>query len=78
MAKTLGQRLDQVQDAIDKLESGTAQSYEMDGRKMTYLDLTALYKREDYLIKQIELYGRDYIPGQNSKPVRRTALVSFS
>jgi len=77
LAKTLGQQLDRVQEAIDKLESGTAQSYEIEGRKMTYLDLPALYKREEYLLKQIENYGRDYTPGQNTKPVRRNIIVSF-
>ncbi len=77
MAKSLGQHLDRVQSAIEKLESGTAHSYEIDGRKMTYVDLPVLYKREKYLLIQIENFGRDYVPGQNSKPVRRNALVSF-
>jgi len=77
LAKTLAQQLESVQTAIEKLESGAAQSYEIEGRKMTYLDLPALYKREEYLLKQIENHGSGYIPGQNSKPMRRSALVSF-
>ncbi|NPA63611.1 MAG: hypothetical protein GXO16_01430 [Epsilonproteobacteria bacterium] len=77
MVKSLGEQLDRVQAAIDKLESGVAHSYEIEGRKMTYVDLPWLYKREKYLLDQIEIHGRDYIPGQNAKPKRRSALVSF-
>lgn len=77
MAKTLKQQLERVQEAIEKLESGAAQSYEIEGRKMTYLDLPSLYKREEYLIRQIESFGGGYIPGQSEKPVRRNAVVSF-
>ncbi len=66
-----------MQAAIDKLESGAAQSYEIEGRKMTYLDLPELYKREAYLIGRIEAQGRDYVPGQNAKPAPRRAIVSF-
>lgn len=76
MAKTLGQQLDAVQTAITAVES--SQSYELDGRKLTRADLSTLYKREDNLISKIETYGRDYIPGQNTKPMRRCVNVRFS
>jgi len=78
VAETLGNKLDRVQNAIAKLESGAVESYEIEGRKVTYASLNVLYKRESELIKQIELYGRDYIPGSNTNPQRRIALVSFS
>lgn len=78
MARTLGEQLDTVQDAIYKLESGRAASYEIEGRKMAYHDLSTLYRRESELLRRIEKYGRDYTPGQNAKPLSRIALVSFS
>jgi hypothetical protein len=78
VARTLGEQLDTVQEAIFKLESGRAASYEIEGRKMTYQDLSTLYLRESDLLRRIEKHGRDYIPGQNSKPLSRIALVSFS
>jgi len=78
MARSLGQMLDTVQQAIESLESGRAASYEIEGRKMTYHDLNTLYRREADLIAKIERHGRDYVPGQNSKPNTRIALVSFT
>lgn len=76
MAKTLGQQLDAVQTAITAVES--SQSYKLDGRELTRADLSTLYKREDDLISKIENYGRDYIPGQNTQPMRRGVNVRFS
>lgn len=78
LAETLGIKLDRVQKAIAKLESGAVSSYEIEGRKITYQNIQFLYKREQELIRQIEMYGRNYIPGENSKPVRRVVRVSFS
>ena len=78
LAESLGVKLDRVQKAIAKLESGAVSSYEIEGRKITYQNIQFLYKREQELINQIEMYGRDYIPGGNSKPVRRVVRVSFS
>ena len=74
---TLKTKLQRVQKAIAKLEEGAVSSYEIEGRKITYNNIATLYKREKELIEQIEKYGADYIPGQNSKPLRRVALVSF-
>lgn len=76
MALTFGQQLDAVQTAIASVQS--SQSYEFEGRKLTRADLSTLYKREDDLISKIEIYGRDYTPGQNSKPMRRSVNVRFS
>ena len=77
MAESLGTKLDRIQKAIDKLESGAVSSYEIEGRKITYQNIQFLYKREQELIRQIEMYGRDYVPGGNSNPVRRVVRVSF-
>ena len=76
LAQTLGQQLDAVQTAISAVE--TSQSYEMDGRKLTRADLSILYKREDSLISKIEIYGRNYSPGQNTTPMKTRAHVQFS
>lgn len=76
MAKTYGQMLDDVQAAISAVHS--SQSYELDGRKLTRADLSTLYKEQSDLISKIENYGRDYIPGQNTKPTRRSVNVQFS
>ncbi len=77
MAETLGQQYDRLQEAIKKLESRAVQSYEIDGLQATYVDLPVLYKRADILEAKIERYGRDYIPGQNTKPQKRVARVVF-
>lgn len=76
MAKTLGQQLDAVQAAIEAVES--SQSYEMNGRKLTRADLAVLYRREESLVSKIDAHGRDYIPGQNTQPVKMYAPVRFS
>ena len=78
MAKSLKEQLESVQEAIDAIESGKTQSYELEGRKLTYVDLPTLYKREESLINRIEKYGGSFIPGQNSKPVARRVRVVFS
>lgn len=76
LAKTYGQQLDAVQTAIEAVE--TSQSYELDGRKLTRADLSTLYRREDDLISKIEIHGRNYIPGQNTSPMKMRAHVQFS
>ena len=78
MARMLGQQLDTVQEAIEALESGRVESYEVEGRSIKYHNLGQLYKREEHLIGQIDNHGREYVPGSNSKPAQRRALVSFS
>jgi len=75
--ESLKDKLIRVQKAIRKLEDGSVSSYEIEGRKITYNNISILYKRENELIKQIEEYGADYIPGNSSKPKKRVAVVSF-
>jgi len=76
LAQTLGQQLDAVQTAITAVES--SQSYKFDGRELTRADLSTLYKREESLISKIEIFGRNYSPGQNSTPMKTRAHVQFS
>lgn len=76
MAKSLGVKLDEIETAIDAVLA--SQSYEMNGRKLTRADLGSLYEREDRLLSQIEIHGRDFIPGQNTKPMKMSAYVVFS
>jgi len=76
MAKTLGQQLDDVQIAIESVL--TSQKYAINGRELTRADLSALQIRENDLIKKIEAHGRDYIPGQNARPIKMSANVCFS
>lgn len=77
MARNLATQLESVQNAIEALESGKTQSYEIEGRKLTYLDIDSLYRREEELISKIEKYGANYIPGQNTRPISRKAKVVF-
>jgi hypothetical protein len=75
--ETLRVKLERVQKAIMKLEEGGVSSYEIEGRKITYNNISTLYQREKELLKLIDRYGADYILGSNSRPQRRVALVSF-
>jgi len=77
MARTLGKQLDDVQTAIEAIETGRSQSYEIEGRKMTYIDLPTLYKREEYLIRKIERYGRSFVEGQDREPLCRRVEIVF-
>jgi len=77
MADTLGTQIDRVQNAIAAIESGRSSSYEIEGRKLTYIDLPTLYKREQALLHKISLYGRNYVEGQNASGLPRRARVEF-
>ena len=76
MAKTLGQQLDDVQIAIESVL--TSQKYVINGRELTRADLSVLQIREDALIKKIEAHGRDFVVGQNARPLKMSANVCFS
>ena len=75
MGKTLGQQLDEVQEAIAKALQG--QNVSADGKSVEMPHLKALREDEKELIAQIQIYGRDYIPGQNSKPLPRRKKLVF-
>lgn len=76
MAKTLGQQLDAVQTAITLAESG--QEYKIADRELKRIPFSLLQKREETLITKINMYGRDYIEGQNTTPMKMTANVKFT
>ena len=76
MAKTLGEQLEEIQNAIDAVLS--SQSYKMNGRELTRADLSALEMREDKLLSRIDQYGPDFIPGQKSEIRGMRARVQFS
>ena len=76
MAQTLGQQLDEVQASITK--TLTSQSYQNGDKQNSRAALFRLENREETLLAKIELYGRDYIPGQNTRPTSMQASVQFS
>ena len=76
MAKTLGERLDEVQEAISRALKG--QSVEIGDRRVEMPNLFRLQELEERLLSQIAKYGRDHVPGQNAKPLPTKARVVFS
>ncbi len=76
MAKTLGEQLEEVQNAISAVL--TSQSYKMNGRELTRADLSALEMREDRLLGLIDKYGAEYIPGERAEVRGVRASVRFS
>lgn len=75
MAKTLGQQLDDVQNAISKVLS--AQSYQTGDKEVSRAALFRLEEREEKLLSKISIYGRNYTEGQNTEPTGDTAYASF-
>lgn len=51
-ARTLAERLESVQTAIEDLEGG-AQRVDHNGRSVTYADLATLYNQEKRILRQI-------------------------
>ncbi len=76
MAKTLGKRLDEVQEAISRVLKG--QTLEIGDRRVEMPNLSRLQELETRLLDQISKYGRDYIQGSNSKPLPKKARIVFS
>ena len=60
--RTYGQMLEDIDTAIMKIEGG-AQRYEIDGRVVWRADLAELRRERENLIRKVELYGEDGIPG---------------
>lgn len=75
MAKTLGQRLDDLNAKIDNAEK--AQSYQNGEKQIARGTLFRLYEERDRVLDDIAAYGRNYIPGQNTSPMGDTSFVSF-
>lgn len=73
--KTIREQLEEVQTAISALM--TSQEYKLpDGRTLRRVDLEALQKREDALLKRAETSGLDTIPG--STVTKGAFRVSFT
>lgn len=75
MAKTLGEQLTDVQDAIEKAQS--MQEYTKSDITIKRANLATLYAREDRLLQKISQYGADYSESAASTTARR-AYVVFS
>jgi hypothetical protein len=77
MAKTIGDQYDAILLKIENAEG--VQSYQTSsGEQMTKANLAVLYKERDRILDKIEIYGRNYIDGQNTTPMGDVSLVSFS
>lgn len=69
MAKTYSEQLDEVQAAIETIESG-AQSYTgPSGRQVTRADLKTLYDREERLMEKVRRESRGGIRVRGVTPV---------
>lgn len=51
-------RLEKVQAAIDAILTGKMENYDLDGQRVTYLDLAMLQKEENRLISRINRLAR--------------------
>jgi len=76
LAKTLAQRLQSVQDAIERSELALENSVAGE-HNVKRESLETLYRQERRLEKLIEEKGADYIAGQTITNVRR-GYVRFS
>ena len=76
--KTLKQRLDDIQDAIEYIQSGKVGEYRTGLSYVIRLPLSVLYKQEQELIKKIDAFGGDYIEGSNAKPNKNHNYISFT
>ena len=63
--ETLGEQLEFVQKQLKK--ALMASSRDISNRKVTQ-NVEELRAEKKYLIEEIAKYGRDYIPGSNTKP----------
>ena len=76
MAQTLGERYDSLISKIDKAED--AQRMQKGEHSVERGILFRLYEERDRVLEDINIFGRNYIPGQNTQPIGDTSLVSFS
>ena len=76
--KSLGEKLKDVQDAISYIEGGKVGEYRTGLSYVIRLPLSVLYKRENDLIKKIDMYGSSYIEGANVKPNQTYNHISFT
>lgn len=75
MAKTLGERLDELQESIETTQK--SQAYQTGDNQLTRASLSSLYLQEERLLSKIAIYGRNYIEGSNTEPMGKVSFVSF-
>lgn len=73
MAKTLGEQLIDVQNAIVKAES--MQEYTKSDITIKRANLATLYKREERLLQKIAQYGSDYNEASATITARRAHVI---
>jgi len=77
MAKTLAQRLTDIQDAIEYVQGGRVSEYRTGLSSIVRLPLSVLYKQEKEIIEKINLYGGDFVEGANAKANIRSNHIVF-
>lgn len=70
--KTLGQILDEIEDALTQCRK--AMIVEKGDSKLT-MNYDKLLKEKEATLKKISKYGRDYVEGANTTPTRRGIKV---
>lgn len=78
MAKSLSQRLTDIQDAIVYVQGGRVSEYRTGLSSVVRLPLSVLYKQEKELIEKINIYGGDFVEGANAKPSIRSNHIVFN
>ena len=76
MSQTLGQELAEVKTRIKQAQE--AQSYQKGENQLERGRLATLYAERNDLVEKINIFGSNYIEGQNAEPMGDTSLVSFS
>lgn len=74
--ESLGQQYDEILTQIKKAQASQTMQ-QADGRQINRGTLFRLYEERDRLLDKINTYGRNYIEGQNTAPMKDTSLVSF-
>ena len=75
--KTLKQRLDDIQDAIEYIQAGRIGEYRTGLSSIVRLPISILYKQEKEIIEKINIYGGNYIEGSNPNPSIRSNHIVF-
>jgi len=76
LPQTLGEELAEVKTRIK--ETQVAQRYQKGENSVDRAILFRLYAERDTLVEKINMFGSNYIEGQNTEPMGDTSLVSFS
>jgi len=77
MAKSLSERLNNIQEAIAYVEGGKVSEYRTGLSSVVRLPLSVLYKQEKELIDKINIYGGDFVEGANAKANIKSNYIVF-